>query len=89
MALTRRPITARAGTPRGGGERTALPPVGSQVRSEQPKRAEKPIPVLVRMSPDLLRHIDRAVRSRRIKIPRQTWILEAIVEQLEREGAAA
>jgi dihydroorotate dehydrogenase len=51
-------------------------------------RSEPPVPVLVRMSPDLRRQIDQAVRSRRIKIPRQTWILEAIIEKLEREAAA-
>jgi hypothetical protein len=51
-----------------------------------PTRTQTLTPVLIRMSPDILRRMDHAVQSRLIKIPRQTWLLEAIVETLEREA---
>ena len=42
-------------------------------------------PVLVRVPGDLLEKVYQALSERRVKIPRHTWLLEAIVEKLERE----
>lgn len=41
--------------------------------------------VILRLSPDIIHLIDQSVRSRRIKIPRHTWLLEAVIEKLDRE----
>jgi hypothetical protein len=34
-----------------------------------------------------MERIDHAVQARRIKTPRHTWLLEAIIEKLDREQA--
>jgi hypothetical protein len=39
-------------------------------------------PVILRLPKGILGQIDAAVKSRPIKMPRHTWILEAIVEKL-------
>jgi hypothetical protein len=40
--------------------------------------------VVLRIPADLLERVDREVEGRRPRIPRHTWLLEAIVEKLER-----
>lgn len=42
--------------------------------------------VRLRMREDLLEAVDQAVERRRSGIARHAWILEAIVEKLDREG---
>ncbi|GAC1414618.1 MAG: hypothetical protein NVSMB66_7720 [Candidatus Doudnabacteria bacterium] len=42
--------------------------------------------VKLRIPPDLLNEVDAAVKRRRPSPSRHQWILEAIVEKLEREG---
>lgn len=46
---------------------------------------QKPAPLLLRVPPEMLERIDAAVEARVVPIPRTTWILEALVEKLERE----
>ena len=43
-------------------------------------------PVVVRVPTEILERINEAVQSRRIKMPRHTWILEALLEKLESES---
>lgn len=43
------------------------------------------VPVILRLPASMLRSIDVAVKSRPIRIPRHTWLLEAIHEKLSRE----
>jgi hypothetical protein len=40
----------------------------------------------LRLPPDVLTRIDRAVEARRVQVPRHTWLMEAVIEQLEREA---
>lgn len=42
--------------------------------------------VVLRIPSDILEGIDQAVAGRRVPTPRHTWIIEALVEKLEREG---
>lgn len=42
--------------------------------------------VRLRIRDDLLEAVDRAVERRRSGIARHAWIMEAIVEKLDREG---
>jgi len=42
--------------------------------------------VPVRLEAALLTRIDRAVQAQPIKIPRNTWVLQAILEKLARDG---
>jgi hypothetical protein len=43
------------------------------------------VPVLLRIPSEILDKVDLSVKARRIPTPRQTWILEAIVEKLGQE----
>jgi hypothetical protein len=43
--------------------------------------------VTLRVPPEVLDHVDAAVKSRLVRIPRHTWLLQAIVEKLEREAS--
>jgi hypothetical protein len=59
---------------------------GSVARSvAEPAAISKPAPVVLRMPPDVLARIDQAVEARRVKVPRHTWLMEAVIEKLERE----
>ena len=81
MAVTRKPrvvpeneIEALIG--KGGSVATpASPP---------PAPGVKMVPV--RIDATLLARIDRAVQAQPIKIPRNTWVLQAILEKLARDG---
>jgi hypothetical protein len=41
--------------------------------------------ILIRIPSDLLNRVDTDLSSRPLKTPRNTWILEAILEKLERQ----
>ncbi len=51
--------------------------------SSSPHRVRQ---VSLRIPADILERVDAAVQNRRIRIPRHTWLLEALVEKLEREA---
>ena len=42
--------------------------------------------VPLRLPRTLLSRVDRAVAKQPIKVPRNTWILHALIEKLERDG---
>jgi hypothetical protein len=44
------------------------------------------VPVILRVPEDILKRIDGSVQARLIKTPRHTWLLEAVLEKLERES---
>ena len=81
MAVTRKPRVVpeseiEALIAKGGCVATpALPP---------PAPGVKMVPV--RIDTTLLARIDRAVQAQPIKIPRNTWVLQAILEKLARDG---
>jgi hypothetical protein len=61
---------------------------GSVAGHDQEQKASgegKPSPVIVRIPTDMLDRIEQSRQGRAVKIPRHTWLLEAIVEKLERE----
>jgi hypothetical protein len=86
MAVTRRPKPALV---------VAKPPVdvdaliikggGIARANPEPTVPAKAAPVVLRLPPDVLAQIDRAVEARRVKVPRHTWLVEAVIEKLERE----
>jgi hypothetical protein len=51
---------------------------------EQP---DKPTSVILRIPADVIVKVEKAVLARRLKTPRHTWLLEAIMEKLDREEA--
>jgi len=62
--------------------------VARPVADLAPPAISKPAPVVLRMPPDVLARIDQAVEARRVKVPRHTWLMEAVIEKLEREAKA-
>jgi len=79
MALARKP------TPHAPADVDALIERGGSVRSDTRKRADTTA-VPLRLPRDLLARIDRAVDAQPLKTPRNTWILQALLERLERDG---
>ncbi len=57
---------------------------GSAVQGNTGKNEEKP--VIQRVPEDILKRVDEAVGARRVKTSRNTWINEAILDLLEKEG---
>jgi hypothetical protein len=83
MAVTRKPRVVpesaiEALIAKGGSVATPAPPPAP------PAPGVKLVPV--RIDAALLARIDRAVQVQPIKIPRNTWVLQAILEKLERDG---
>ena len=66
-------------------EAPAEEPVGGAERARGAATEAKPLAVSLRIPGDVAARVDRAVLSRPVKIPRHTWLLEAVVEKLDRE----
>ncbi len=56
-----------------------------QAADSEPANTAKPKNVLLTIPGGIARNIDAALKHRKVRTPRHTWILEAIVEKLERE----
>ena len=59
---------------------------GLAIHKEEPKKLEAVKEVLMRIPTNMADRLDSAIKARPIRIPRHSWILEAILEKLEREG---
>jgi hypothetical protein len=64
-----------------GGSSPGTPPPESQ--------AKPPTPILLRIPTDMLEQLDAALKARPVRLPRHTWILEAIHEKLTRDRQAS
>lgn len=83
MAVTRKPRVVpeseiEALIAKGGSVAAPAPPPAP------PAPGVKMVPVRIEMA--LLTRIDQAVQAQPIKIPRNTWVLQAILEKLARDG---
>ena len=60
---------------------------GSPASSSQEKKLDKKniVPITLRLPTELTRRIEVVLQKRAFKIPRHTWLLEAVIEKLERE----
>ncbi len=81
MAIARKPTAERKAV-----DVEALINKGGSVPGTPEKAERATSPVVLRVPTELLEQIDRAREGRKVKIPRHTWLLEALVEKLEREG---
>jgi len=54
------------------------------LHATSPNRKKNTITVSLRVPSDMLKAIDKAVRARPYKIPRHSWLLEAVHEKLAR-----
>lgn len=61
---------------------------GSVPPQEPPSEASKlkVTAVVLRIPGEIGQRLEQALRARPVRIPRHTWILEAIVEKLDRES---
>jgi hypothetical protein len=87
MAISRKPKQS-SGTPEKHVDVEALINKGGSVaRSNGVQEKENnTVPVILRMPEDILQKVDASVQARPIKTPRHTWLLEAVLEKLERES---
>jgi hypothetical protein len=69
QALAEKPLAAKMAA-------TALP--------TEKQGSSKAVPVTFRIPAKVLKQVDEAVQQRKIKIPRHTWLLEAVIEKLDR-----
>lgn len=86
MAISRRPKRAASSTEKV--DIDALINKGGTVGGSHKGQAKEKgtSPVVLRVPDDILERVDTAVQARHIKTPRHTWLLEAIVEKLEKES---
>lgn len=96
MAITRKPAPGRPPVStvdvddlinRGGSSPAAAAAVSGSKPAEETD--DRVVPVILRLPPSMLRGIDTAVRNRPVRIPRHTWLLEAIHEKLSREAGSS
>jgi hypothetical protein len=85
MAITRKPKRS-SGTGAKPVDVDALINKGGSVAGKNGGHEKDAVPVILRVPEDILRKVDASVQSRRIKTPRHTWLLEAVLEKLERES---
>ncbi len=84
MAVTRRVKTNDRSPLSGGGGRTARSGELEEGRSSASSEERQ---VSLRIPAAVLERVDAAVNTRVVRIPRHTWLLEAIVEKLDREAS--
>lgn len=58
---------------------------GSPANSDRSRGKREIIPVSLRLPSELSRRIEAVLQKRAFKLPRHTWLLEAVIEKLERE----
>ncbi len=86
MAISRKPKREAASTT--AVDHDALINKGGSVASKNggQEKERNTVPVILRVPDDILEKVDASVQARRIKTPRHTWLLEAILEKLEGES---
>lgn len=91
MAITRKPKPP-APAPAAAVDVEALINKGGSVATAAPvpaAAADKPVPVVLRLPSDVLERVDHLVEARAVKVPRHTWLMEAVIEKLAREEKAS
>ena len=58
---------------------------GSPTGTAGDEERGKTTPILLRIPADIMERLDAALKARPVRLPRHTWILEAIHEKLTRE----
>lgn len=86
MAISRKPKQS-SGSATKHIDVNALINKGGTVGGKNGGHEREAVPVILRLPQDVLERVDASVQARRIKTPRHTWLLEAVLEKLERESA--
>jgi hypothetical protein len=85
MAIARKPV--RSGPQAGGVDVEALINKGGSAPTREPSKAET-TPVVLRLPTELLEQVDSLLKARPVRIPRHTWILEAVYQKMKQESEA-
>lgn len=98
MAITKKPVKSKsrmappaaAARVSNGRDVEAVIAKGGSMPMPPPQRDwdehdQEFVPFVCRAPRHLLRQVDEAAKSRQIRISRQTWMLEAIYEKVDRE----
>lgn len=85
--LVKRPRRRSIIKPRSEAETLAL--INGGLRTDEEKDPERMRKQTIRIKQGLLDQIENLAKSRRIKISQQQWLLEAILEKIDREGNSA
>lgn len=88
MAIARKPKASTGAPAHSEHEIEALINKGGSVADlcdRQGSGTPKTTNVVLRLPPEMLERVDQAVGHRALRIPRHTWLLEAILEKLNRE----
>lgn len=89
MAITRKPKPSALSEGMSAIDVEALINKGGSVahaETTEPPLSAKPVPVVLRLPSDVLTRVDQVVEARRVRVPRHTWLMEAVIEKLEREA---
>ncbi len=81
MAISKKPLKKEKES-----EIDSLINKGGSVALSDKKDGKAVVPILLRLPLVDATEIDILLSKRRIKIPRHTWLLEAVYEKMEREG---
>jgi hypothetical protein len=84
MAISRKPKQSSSAAK--NVDVNALINKGGSVGGKNGEQERDAVPVILRVPEDILEKVDASVQARRIKTPRHTWLLEAVLEKLERES---
>ena len=88
MAIARKPKPAATPQARTEPEIEALIARGGGIAEASPERtaaSSRTANVVLRLPPGMVERVDAAVSRRSPRIPRHTWLLEAVLEKLEQE----
>lgn len=85
MAISKKP---KVSTPEAKINVDELINKGGSVASSnsETKTKKNPSAVNLHLPDTLIERVDTAVKDRTLKTPRHTWLLEAVLEKLEKEG---
>lgn len=87
MSISKKPKTTSSS--QSEAEVQALIEKGGSAASQEKKNNKKQqkdiVPISLRLPREFSERIETVLEKRALKIPRHTWLLEAIVEKLERE----
>ncbi len=86
MAISRKPKQSSSATTKHV-DVNALINKGGSIGGKNGGQEKDTVPVILRVPEDILERVDASVQARRIKTPRHTWLLEAVLEKLEKESA--
>jgi hypothetical protein len=79
MAISRKPKAERVNV-------DALINKGGSVARQGSDAENEPVSIIFRIPGAMLQRVDKAVGARPIKTPRNMWLLEAVLEKLERKS---